>query len=119
MLTAFSNHLGRVAALNLLGMVVLGAMGGHNHNWQERRKERFQKAQLYHLVSGVGMFMGRFASVHWVRALIGASFLSGLALFVGPLYYMVFKDDENFALKRFMPVGGVSMMIGFAAFALL
>ena len=111
--------MGRLAALNLLGMVVLGAAGGHNQNWQQRRKERFQTAQLYHLVSGFGMFMGRFASVQWVRLLIGCSFLGGLSLFVAPLYYMVFKDDENFALKKFMPVGGISMMVGFAAFALL
>ena len=108
-----------MAALNLLSLVVLGAAGGHNYNWQQKRKERFQSAQMYHMVASFGMFMGRFASEYWVRLLIGSSFLAGTALFCAPLYYMVFKDDENFALKRFMPVGGISMMIGFAAFALL
>ena len=119
MLNYLSNQLGRFAALNLLGMVMLGAVGGHNHNWQQRRKERFQTAQLYHLVSGCGMFMGRFATVQWVRLLIGCSFVGGLLCFVGPLYYMVFKDDDTFAFRKAMPFGGVSMMIGFAALALL
>lgn len=119
MMSLFSNHLGRAAALNLLGMVVLGAVGGHNHNWQDRRKERFRTAQLYHLVSGVGMFMGRFATVQWVRLLIGACHLGGLAMFVGPLYYMVFKDEENFPLRKAMPLGGVAMMVGFLVTAVL
>lgn len=118
MLSIFANNLGRMAALNLLTMVVFGAAGGHNYNWQQRRKERFQTAQLYHLVAGFGMFMGGFSKQYWARLLIGSCFLSGTAFFVAPLYYMVFKDDENFALKKSMPFGGISMMVGFLAYVL-
>ena|SRR3990167_2768090 len=105
--------IGRIAAGTFLGLVVLGAAGGHNYHWIQKRKDRFNTAQLYHAVAGLGMWMSRSIKLPLYRNIAAGLFLAGLLGFSGPLYYMVFKDDENFPLKKAMPVGGLSMMLGF------
>lgn len=110
---------GKVAAFNFLTAVVLGAVGGHNHTWIPKRKERFQTAQLYHVVNGVGLFMSSFVASAWGRTLLLSSFGAGLALFVLPLYWMALKEDDNFPLRKAMPLGGISTMLGFAGLVLL
>ncbi len=115
----FSRHLSRFAAANLLGMVILGAMGGHKYHWVQKRKDRFNTAQLYHAVTALGLYMGRSVPKVWGRNFVLLAMLGGLTFFVAPLYYLAFKDEEQFVLKRFMPAGGVSIMLGFAAIMLL
>ena len=110
---------GKIAAFNFLSAVVLGAIGGHNYTWIPKRKERFQTAQLYHVVNGVGLFMCSFVGSAWGRTLLLGSFGAGLAFFVLPLYWMALKEDDNFPLRKAMPLGGVSTMLGFAGLVLL
>ena len=63
--------------------------------------------------------MGKFLTRVWARYLVLGCMTSGLILFVAPLYWLAFKEDEQFMLRRYMPVGGVSMMLGFLAIAIL
>ncbi len=94
-----SSSAGKIAALNFLSVVVFGAIGGHNYTWLPRRKERFQTAQLYHVVNGIGLFMSSFVASGLGRSLVLGSFGAGLACFVLPLYWMALKDDDEFPLR--------------------
>ena len=118
-MSALNNHFGKIAAFNFLSAVVLGAIGGHNYTWPEKRKERFMKAQVYHVINGVGMFMGSFAVKVWARYMVLSLFGLGIGMFVAPLYWMALKDDDDFVLKKLMPVGGISTMLGFASLIFL
>ena len=109
-------NLVRMAGMNMLGLVAMGAYGGHNAAWEVRRRERFQIAQVYHIISSVGLYMAKSIATSWMRSVAGASFLIGLAAFVVPLYYMALTSDEKFPLRKAMPFGGVALMIGFAMF---
>jgi uncharacterized membrane protein YgdD (TMEM256/DUF423 family) len=110
----------KAASLNMLGLVGMGAIGGHNYHWQQYRKERFQTAQLYHLVTAIGMYMikqGR----PLVRKAAFVSMLTGLVCFVGPLYWVAFKEDQQLPVPKhiLMPTGGVALMLGYGLLVLL
>lgn len=45
---------------------------------------------------------------------VGA-FLVGQTLFIAPLYYTAIKDKRHATLTKLMPVGGSSLIVGWAS----
>ena len=94
----------------MLGMLILGSAGGHKHHWSPMQKERFLKAQIYQMVVSLGLFANGATSLNYSNAIV-FSLLSGLGLFVLPLYALAW-GKENFP-KVVMPIGGISMMVAY------
>lgn len=101
----------KLAALNCLTMLILGAMGGHKKEWSQMNKDRFMKGQVYQMIPSLALLMnGLFEFRHSTAITISA--LLGNLFFVLPLYGLAWTDGEFF-MRHFMPYGGVSLMVSF------
>jgi len=105
-----NNWIIKIAAANALGMIGIGAAGGHKHTWSQERKNRFMKSQIYHLLGTAGLFVAGAISFRF-QPFIAIALLLGNMLFCAPLYYLTFTED--IAYNKMMPVGGIMMMAGF------
>lgn len=109
---------GKVAALNLLSMTVMGAMGGHKTTWEPQQVRHFGTAQLYHLVMSVGMFMSASVPTNIAyRKYCFGLFMIGNFCFVAPMYYRAWTQKAPY--PGMGPFGGICAMMGFAGLALL
>jgi uncharacterized membrane protein YgdD (TMEM256/DUF423 family) len=111
--------------------VALGAFGAHGlDNFLERRGytgddlvrrlDIFDTAVRYQLMHAIalvltGLALDRYDSRAW--RLAAWAFLVGILLFSGLLKVMTFAGAEWKWLGRFVPFGGVAMIIGWITFA--
>lgn len=103
-----SNFTIKLGALNLLGMLVLGAAGGHKKEWSQDNKDRFIKGQVYQIIPSAILFLNGLVNFRY-PTLITLLSLIGNAFFVMPLYGLAWNDGQFF-MKRLMPIGGISLM---------
>jgi uncharacterized membrane protein YgdD (TMEM256/DUF423 family) len=108
-------------ALLMLLAVILGAFGAHalRAHLSPARLASFQTGVLYHQLHALGLVLvGLVAQVTprtrwivWSAVLFGA----GILLFAGSIYAMTFGASR--ALGMVAPLGGVSLMLGWACLA--
>lgn len=98
----------KLGAINLLGMLIIGAAGGHKKEWSQENKNRFLKGQIYQLIPSAIFFLNGLVNFRF-SSLITLLALAGDALFVMPLYGLAWNDGK-FTTQRLMPFGGVSLM---------
>ena len=105
------NWIVKLAAGNMLTMGVIGAAGGHNNDWKQIQKQRFERGQMYQTAVSVGLFAAGNWAFRLSPAIVAALMTSNLC-FVMPLYYMAFTEKHTF--RKVMPLGGGSLIVGFA-----
>ena len=105
------NWIVKLAAGNLVSMVVVGALGGHKKEWAPLRQQRFTRAQMYHGTVSMGLLMAGTFAFPLQKAIVAALCTSQLT-FVSPLYYLAFTDEHTF--RKAMPLGGGAFLAGFA-----
>lgn len=99
----------KIASANLLSIIVFGSLGGHKYEWDKHRKNCFNTAQLYQLISTVGIYMCSNIKNKYVIPVYILIQIGGI-LFPGHLYMKAFYNDNRYRLMA--PIGGVSLMIG-------
>jgi uncharacterized membrane protein YgdD (TMEM256/DUF423 family) len=120
------------ALLGAIG-VALGAYGAHglgellekklgySGDDLHRRLDIFETAVRYQMVHAVALVLVGLALVHhdtrWWRAAAWA-FLAGIVLFCGLLKLLAVADPKWNWLGAIVPIGGVSLIAGWLAFAI-
>lgn len=105
------NWIIKLAAGNMVSMVIVGSLGGHKKEWEAIRQQRFTRAQMYHGSICMGLFMAGTFAFPLQKAIIAALCTSQLT-FISPLYYLAFTDEHTF--RQAMPLGGGAFLAGFA-----
>ena len=117
-----------MVAAGILGFlgVALGAFGAHGLSRRlsdlpdfAQRMQWWQTAAQYHLVHALALglssyLVGRSSSA--LAIVSGYAFLAGVLLFSGSLYMMTLSGIR--ALGAVTPLGGLCMLVGWAALAL-
>jgi uncharacterized membrane protein YgdD (TMEM256/DUF423 family) len=118
-----------ISGIVALGAVAAGAWGAHaltDLAAYPRLASSFESALRFHLIHAIALFgvailyaatEGRRNA--WGAAMLGlaaVSFLIGIALFSGGIYYQVFNIQQT-GLK-IVPAGGIAFMIGWVAVSL-
>lgn len=95
-----------------------GAYGAHGLKGVNNEfKEIWKTASFYHLVHTCAL-AGASVTLKGRKQLVCCScFLLGIVLFSGSCYTVAFKENRKFGVAA--PYGGISLMIGWLAFALL
>ena len=94
--------------------VVMGAAGGHKHEWPIWKKQFQSEATKYGLTTSLATMMSACVS----RTIYPGIFLIlGNVLFTGPLYYRCHTDSTNF--NKALPFGGTSLILGYTLMAFL
>merc|ERR1712194_57460 len=101
----------RLAGLNLFFMTVAGAAGGHKSEWSPDQRHRFMTAQIYQLVTSLGMYMAGNSGNKTAAKYCVPLFAVGALFFVMPLYYRAWTD--KMLAPGMGPVGGIATMAGF------
>lgn len=113
-----------VGALSALTAVAAGAFGAHALRGRLGSDlldvfETAARYQMYHALAliALGVFLGRaaVAASPWLTA-SGWCFITGTVLFSGSLYVLALTGVRW--LGAITPLGGVALLIGWAAFAL-
>lgn len=103
--------------------VAMGAFAAHalKEQWAgapERLNwvETGAKYEMYHSLAliGIGLLAGH--ASRWATNIAGAGFTLGIILFSGSLYLLAFTETRW--LGMITPIGGVSILIGWAGFAI-
>mmetsp|Transcript_14828 Transcript_14828/g.22319 ORF Transcript_14828/g.22319 Transcript_14828/m.22319 type:complete len:116 (+) Transcript_14828:53-400(+) len=108
-------------AAGLSGAVAigLGAYGAHGiKHMNESYRDTWKIASLYHLVHSVAL-AGVAVNLHGrKRQVCGTLFLTGIVLFCGSCYTVSFLEERK-PYSYVAPYGGISLMLGWLAFAFL
>ncbi len=109
-----------IAAIFGLVGVGLGAFGAHalRATLEPRDLEIFETAVRYQLVHAVALLGVAWAWTRWpgtATAMAGWLFAAGVVIFSGSLYLLVLVGPR--AWGAVTPVGGVAMLLGWAALA--
>lgn len=101
--------------------VLAGAFGTHGLRASKtaREMEIWTTASIYQLFHGIALLLlvalsSRMASEKAARA-SGWLFVAGVLIFCGSLYAIVLTGQTS--LGRIAPIGGLSLMVGWAVFA--
>lgn len=119
---AFARRCLMAGALLMLLAVVLGAFGAHALKAQltPAQLASYQTGVLYHQLHALALVLvGIVACVTPRTPWLGRAtvlFGVGIALFAGSIYAMTFGAPRAFGMVA--PLGGVSFMLGWVAFAL-
>jgi uncharacterized membrane protein YgdD (TMEM256/DUF423 family) len=102
--------------------VLLGAFGGHilKERLSEKAFSIYQIANQYqmtHALALIGLGIWASSNSHMDSFLSGSAFTLGIVLFSGSLYALALTDLRF--LGMITPLGGVSFMVGWIAFAFL
>lgn len=96
--------------------VAIGAYGAHAgaEYLNAESSITFGKAVRYQMNHAIGLLIVGFALLHWkeqskLLTFAGYSFLSGILLFSGSLYLIVFA---NLDMGYFTPAGGILFVLG-------
>ena len=111
----------KLACASMISLIGLGARYGHQGRLTYEANQLFNKAQLYHLsiskppfYTDVALMVlglsSRIASSRY-RVLAAGSFCLALLLFCAPMYHLAITNNKS-AFSKLMPVGGISMMLG-------
>ena len=106
---------GLVIATLGLAMVAIGAAGAHLLSGADSSKiSRFETALEYHQIHVLAMAAWLWATSQLKRldSLVLLAWLIGLLLFSGGLYGLALYDDHP--LRSLTPLGGISLMLGWA-----
>ncbi len=109
----------RVAGLVGFSAVALGAYGAHAMlHRSEGMRETWKTGSLYHLVHACALAMSATQFVGKKRNIVCSLFLSGIVLFSGSCYLIVFLDQKK-PYNLINPFGGVCFLLGWAAFGFM
>lgn len=121
-MSAFSgitNNWIRVAGVSGAAAVALGAMGAHAlHNRSESMKDTWKVASSYHMMHTLALGMSAMYFTGKKRNIICTMFTGGMVLFSGACYTIVLMDQRK-PYNMLAPVGGLLMMGGWIAMAVL
>lgn len=108
-------------ALNMLLALIIAASVGHRLEGEFVPVIRniFDTAREMHFVHALGLIAVGIVSAQFGRKLLldlaGAAFLAGIVLFCGGIYAAFGPNAEG--LKPLIPLGGISLMLGWVLFA--
>jgi|EP01033_Poteriospumella_lacustris_P005952 uncharacterized membrane protein YgdD (TMEM256/DUF423 family) len=109
----------RVAGVSGAVAVGLGAMGAHAFkNQSEHMKDTWRVASQYHFIHTLALSMCALTLTGKKRNYVCGLFTAGMALFSGACYTIVLMDQRK-PFTYFAPVGGLLMMAGWGALAIL
>jgi uncharacterized membrane protein YgdD (TMEM256/DUF423 family) len=109
------------AALSALIAVTAGAFGAHvlRERLPSELLAAFETGARYHMYHALALFAVAWAETQWPSRLVRASgwlFIAGTALFSGSLYVLALTGVTWWGAVT--PVGGVLLILGWAALAL-
>lgn len=110
-----------VAAINGFLAVAAGAFGAHGLKSRIGAEALaiFETAARYHMYHALALLAVAAAADRWRSgASSGWAFLIGIAIFCGSLYAMALGDMRLRWLGAITPIGGLSLLIGWALLAL-
>lgn len=120
MSSLFQNNIWvRVAGFSGAAAVALGAMGAHAFkNQSEHMKDTWKVASQYHFMHTLALSMCALTLTGKKRNYVCGLFTAGMTLFCGACYTIVIMNERK-PYNYFAPVGGMLLMAGWTALAVL
>lgn len=109
----------RVAGISGAAAVALGAMGSHAfHSRTDAMRDTWKIASQYHFIHTLALGMSAMHFTGKKRNYVCGLFAAGMLLFSGACYTIVIMDQKK-PYNYFAPFGGILMMGGWLAMAIL
>jgi uncharacterized membrane protein YgdD (TMEM256/DUF423 family) len=116
---AHNNIWVRVAGISGAAAVALGAMGSHAFkNQSDHMKDTWRIASQYHFIHTLALGMCALTLTGKKRNYVCGLFTAGMVFFSGACYTIVLMDQRK-PFNHFAPIGGLLMMAGWTALAIL